>query len=564
MRGSVLLIAYGLLFSLGGFSAYSCTSPVKHAPNDLYAAEPDRMKIAASWNEDEPATLPEPSAKAPAARPSTDEQEEQRAIEWIPDERDDETASLFSSAGDLKDFDIPVVFNDAVEHYIIYFSVQKRKVFMRWLERSRRYAPMIRDILEKHGLPEDLVYLAMIESGLNPKANSPMKASGPWQFISETGQRYGLTVNHWIDERKDMEQSTVAAARYLKDLFDQFGCWYLAAAGYNAGEKRIEKAIKKHDTKDFWELRRYNALPKETREYIPKLIAAAILAKDPEKFGLPVSDYPLPVEFIAVKIPGGTPLSVIAQSASTDIATVRMLNPHILTGVTPPDRAYYRVKLPAAVNETTFRERLSTKLAAGKRVLRAVSYQVRKRDTLPKILKKFKITADDLRLVNHADRKLIVKRGSVVYIPRFRRSGPQSIMVASKTDRARNQAIRTIARAKMSKRRYHTVQNGETLSDISRKYSIDVVTLKQINGLKGTRIYPNTKLRLVSYQERTKQGPTRYHVVRKGETLSIIAQKYGVSVSRLKKANKLRSTRIRPGMRIRVARDSTNSVQSLA
>lgn len=149
--------------------------------------------------------------------------------------------------------DIPLVLNDAVNLYIKYFTGTGRKVFARWLERAKRYVPPIRAILKKNGLPEDLVYLAMIESGFNMKAHSAAKARGPWQFIHETGERYGLKVDFWVDERCDLEKSTVAAGRYLKELFDRFGGWYLAAAGYNAGEHRVERAIEKHDTKDFWE-----------------------------------------------------------------------------------------------------------------------------------------------------------------------------------------------------------------------------------------------------------------------------------------------------------------------
>jgi membrane-bound lytic murein transglycosylase D len=275
-----------------------------------------------------------------------------------PGEADDDSVATLLTPEDIRQFDIPVVFNDAVQYFVKYFTTEKRKVFANWLKRSRRYVPMIKDILRDHGLPEDLAYVAMIESGFNPKAYSSAKACGPWQFIYETGGRYGLHVDHWVDERRDPEKSTVAAALYLKDLFDQFGCWYLAAAGYNAGEKRIERAIERHQTDDFWELSKYNTLPRETREYIPRLLAAAIIAKDPEKFGLGGIEYERPAKFVKEKVPGGTSLCVLAKAASTDMAMVRNLNPEILTGITPPGVEEYAIKLPQSIDRLKFRREL--------------------------------------------------------------------------------------------------------------------------------------------------------------------------------------------------------------
>ena len=252
------------------------------------------------------------------------------------DDGEEEELSALLTAEYLERFDIPVVFNDAVQYFVRYFTTEKRKIFVNWLKRSRRYVPMIKEILRDQGLPEDLIYLAMIESGFNPKAYSAMKACGPWQFIYETGGRYGLRVNHWVDERRDPEKSTIAAALYLKDLFNQFGNWYLAAAGFNAGEKRIERAVEKHETSDFWELSRYNTLPKETREYIPRLLAAAIIAKDPERFGFTNINYDQPIKSVTERVPASTPLALVAKVASTDVFAVRALNPELLTGITPP------------------------------------------------------------------------------------------------------------------------------------------------------------------------------------------------------------------------------------
>lgn len=324
---------------------------------------------------------------------------------------------LFSKSTNLStEIGIPLVFNEAVDRYINYFSITKRDLFKRWLKRKSLYEPLIKEILKEHGLPEDLVYLAMIESGFNLQAYSPMKAAGPWQFIPETGRRYGLTVNHWVDERRDIEKSTVAAARYLDELFNQFDCWYLAAAAYNTGENRIDRLIKRHDTKDFWELRSYNTLPHETREYVPQLIAAAIIAKNPEKYGLGDYESVAPLEFVGEEVPGGVPLTAVAEAASTDLHSVIALNPQLRRGITPPGEEC-RIKLPPGTDSDTFQNSLTSILEKGKRVMGVVRHMIGKRDNVAKITQRYGISKEDLVLVN--GKRLKWKKGELVYIPQF-------------------------------------------------------------------------------------------------------------------------------------------------
>lgn len=311
---------------------------------------------------------------------------------------------------------IPLVFNDAVDRYIHYFSTTKRDLFKRWLKRKSIYEPMIKQILKEHGLPEDLVYLAMIESGFNLQAYSPMKAAGPWQFIPETGRRYGLTVDHWIDERRDIEKSTIAAARYLNELFDQFDCWYLAAAAYNTGENRIDRLIRRHDTKDFWELRSYSTLPRETREYVPQLIAAAIISKNPEKYGLGDFESVTPLEYVGEEVPGGVPLTAVAEAAKTDLPSVMTLNPQLRRGITPPGKEC-TIKLPAGTDSDTFQNSLTSILEKGKRVVGVVRHMIKGRDNVSKITKRYGVSQDDLLLVNGS--RLKWKKGELVYIPQF-------------------------------------------------------------------------------------------------------------------------------------------------
>ena len=483
-------------------------------------------------------------------------------------EDDDDISSLIDRDY-YKDFDIPIVFNDAVKYFIQYFTTEKRKTFGNWLKRSRYYIPIMKEILKEQGLPEDLVYMAMIESGFNPKAYSSAKASGPWQFIYETGGRYGLNVNYWIDERRDPEKSTVAATKYLTDLFNQFGCWYLAAAGYNSGEKRIERAMEKHNTNDFWEIVKYNTLPRETREYIPRLIAAAIIAKDPEKFGFGSISYDQPVRFATVKVPPGSTLTAIAKSAFLDISTLRSINPEILRGITPPDVNDYEVKLPLTVDRNEFNRNLEVALSSDRKITGYSTYKVKKGDTLARILKKFKMSYEDIQLVNYTEGDMKIKPGMVVSIPMFN-GQPVKELIAQKSERPSKQTEKQVTAQKHVKiatqtsiekpekqenfeaKNYHVVKKGETLSSISTRYGVNISSLRASNKLKNDKVYPDMKLKLVSYSHKKEKTSVKIHVVKKGETLSSISTKYGIDISNLRATNNLKNDKVYPRMKLNI------------
>jgi hypothetical protein len=191
----------------------------------------------------------------------------------------------FAAGGSKINFDVPIQLNKQVEAYLDYFSTKRKGVIQRQLNRSTRYLPMIKRIFREYGLPDDLAYLAMIESGFNPRACSPAGAKGMWQFIKGTGRRYGLIINRHVDQRFDPEKSTRAAARYLRDLYEQFGSWYLAAASYNCGERRVERELRKSSYRNFWQLSANHCLPNETKNYVPQMIAATIIAKNPSRYG---------------------------------------------------------------------------------------------------------------------------------------------------------------------------------------------------------------------------------------------------------------------------------------
>lgn len=503
---------------------------------------------------------------------------------------DDDITTLLTTNYD-QNFDIPIVFNDAVKYYIKWFSEDKKKVFANWLKRSRLYVPVITEILREKGMPEDLVYLAMIESGFNPKAYSRAKASGPWQFIYSTGERYGLEVDYWVDERRDPEKSTVAAAKYLKDLFDQFGCWYLAAASYNAGEGRIGRLVQRHNTTDFWELYKYNTLPRETRNYIPQLIAAAIIAKDPEKFGFGSITYDPPVRLAEVSVPPATPITAIARASSVNVDVIRTCNPEILRGITPPGTNDYVVNLPSDVDRQAFNERLKTELEGIPTVRGITTYKVRKRDSMARILRKFKVSERDLVLVNSGDNDLRIKRGMVIAIPRFSGNSTNRTVLAkaaaqdppsakrSKTVRKddddgrpakvasrkivpeRDEPVHAVKKvSKRTVRTFHVVKRGETLSEISDRYGIDEASLRSVNKLKGNRVYPNMKIRLASHVTTAKavapakSKKVRYHTVKRGETLTSISEKYGIDIDDLKSANKLKGNKINSRAKLKIVK----------
>jgi membrane-bound lytic murein transglycosylase D len=240
-------------------------------------------------------------------------------------------------------FDIPVAYNPRVKYWVGYFQTSGRSWYIKWLERSPRYLPILQKTLARHGLPRDLAYMAMIESGFSSQASSAAKAVGPWQFIRETGERYGLKVAWWIDERRDMQKSTDAASKYLKKLYGMFHNWYLVAASYNTGENRIKHQIARHGTKNFWQMAN---LDSETRDYVPKLIAALLIAKSPEMYGFHNIKYNLPLEFEHFRAPGGTRLDELSQAIGVNIKVMRDLNPELTRDYIPNYISGHMIRIP--------------------------------------------------------------------------------------------------------------------------------------------------------------------------------------------------------------------------
>lgn len=242
--------------------------------------------------------------------------------------------------------DVPVAKNKQVKAYLVYFSTERKNTIRNYLARSTRYLPMIREVFQEYGLPEDLAYLAMIESGFNPHAYSHAHACGMWQFIQGTGRRYGLAINSYVDERRDPVKSTHAAAKYLLDLYKQFGSWYLAAASYNCGENRVQRELDGSNHKNFWDLSSNQRLPNETQNYVPQMIAATIIAKNPERFGFKNVPYQPRLQYDVVKVDEPTSLEAAAIACQVPAEEIALLNPELRKGVTPPGQTHYVLKVP--------------------------------------------------------------------------------------------------------------------------------------------------------------------------------------------------------------------------
>jgi membrane-bound lytic murein transglycosylase D len=243
-------------------------------------------------------------------------------------------------------FDLPLTYNQRVSYWIAYFQTKGKSWFGEWLEKSTRYLPMIQKELRSVGLPQDLVYMVMIESGFEANAKSHADAVGPWQFISSTGTRYGLHVNYWLDERRDMKKSTLAAIHYLSDLYKEFGSWYLVAASYNMGETGLRRQINKFSTRDFWVLSQKGALPSETVDYVPKILAAMMIAKSPGVYGFDRLSKLDPVDYDVVQAPGGLDLNSLADHLGVTHKALRDLNAELVTGYIPPQIEKHLIRVP--------------------------------------------------------------------------------------------------------------------------------------------------------------------------------------------------------------------------
>lgn len=302
----------------------------------------------------------------------------------------------------------------AIEKNISFFAVRLKERFSIWLERSAKYAEIMKEVLREKELPEELVFLPIVESGFNLNAYSRASAVGPWQFIAATGKRYGLVIDWWRDERKDPVKSTQAAAGYLKDLYKMFGSWKLALAAYNAGEGRIAKALKRSGAEDYWALLGTKQIRNETKEYVPRYIAATMIANTPENYGFLDLDYHKPFAYDEVTLDHPADIDVIASCAGTTPSIIRELNPELRRWSTPANVSQYTIRIPAGSKETFVS---SLAMVPEDERFTIDTYKVRKGDTLKAIAKKAGLPANAVLAMNSLNSQVEIKSGQLLRLP---------------------------------------------------------------------------------------------------------------------------------------------------
>ena len=382
-----------------------------------------------------------------------------------------ETRAQATAAVAAEHPDLPVELNEPVLSCIDLYQGRLRDWFEGALSRGQKYLPHIREVFEEEGIPKDLAYVALVESAFKPTAYSRAKARGVWQFIGATGRRYGLQQDWWVDERSDPEKATRAAARYLKELHELFGDWNLALAGYNAGEMKVLRGLQRYHVKDFWELRQTRGLRPETKNYVPLIHAAVVLAKSPERYGFTITPEAAP-QFERVAIEGAYDLRAIAECAGEPVEDIRALNPELRRLATPADRAF-ALRVPSGrarqVSECV------VNLPPEKRV-NFRTHVVRRGQTLASVARANGVRVRDVAEANGLSLNKRLRPGTELIIP-----FPAGARVVS----ARHERPADTPEARRVR---HRVRPGDTLASIATQYGTTVHDLQSWNRLRGTRI----------------------------------------------------------------------------
>ena len=388
--------------------------------------------------------------------------------------------------------------NADVYRYIDFFTGAGRSQFERWLKRSGRYMELFREVLHKEGLPSDLVHLVFVESGFNINARSVSHAVGPWQLLRGTARMFGLNVNKWVDERKDPEKSSVAAARYLKHLYSVFGDWPLALASYNAGEGTVLRAIRTQGTTNYWDLK----LPRQTEDYVPQFMAVLAIAHDPKKYGfdsVPLDD---PMEFDQIAFKGAVSLRSVAKLTGCSYEELKQLNPAVLTAHAAGTTGVTTLRVPPGKGEE-----LMQKLQGGATPPVAnltLEHKVQHGETIRSIAAQYSVSARRLALANGVGRRHPLRAGTVLTVPASLTSPGPAILDA--TDPRASTAyvpardlkplVQINGRSTADGRSKWTVRRGQTLFIIAESTHVAVGDLKRWNGLKTNALKPGQRLRI--------------------------------------------------------------------
>jgi membrane-bound lytic murein transglycosylase D len=434
-------------------------------------------------------------------------------------------------------YDVPIEWNEKVENSLVYLQTVARDAFATYLERSGRYMHIVEKILEEYELPHDLAYLPLIESGYNPHAYSYARAVGMWQFISATGRTYGLHHNWWYDQRRDFEKSTRAAAKHLKDLYNEFGSWKLALAAYNGGAGRVRREIRKKKTDDFWKLR----LHKQTMNYVPLFMAATIIAKQPDKYGFNPR-YETPLEFEEVSSSKCISFKNIAARTGISVSELELLNPELRRGVTPPDIKEYSLRVPKGYASKFL---ASYDDIPSEQNTNWVKHRIRRGETVSSIARRYGVSIASIVQANNLGRRKKIYAGRTLMIPI-----PPGKTYASSSGRKSSSGNR-IQRSTNGR---YLVRYGDTLWDIAMAHGVTVSALKSANRLSSNRIYAGRELVIPDGSQSSVAGKDIFvkYKVRRGDNLWKIAKDHGTTVGTIKRANGLVSNQIYPGMALMV------------
>ncbi len=481
--------------------------------------------------------------------------------------------------------DIQLQMNTDVVRWVQFFTGAGRSTFERWMKRSGRYMDLFRNVLQREGLPPDLVHLVFVESGFNLEARSYASAVGPWQFLRGTAQLFGLNVNQWQDERKDPEKSTVAAARYLKHLYGIFNDWPLALSAYNAGEGTILRAIKSQGTANYWDLR----LPRQTEEYVPKFMAALAISRDPARYGFSEVDFEAPIEFDEITLTGAVDLRTLAKLADCSVEDLKRLNPAFTGTTARANSGVVAVRVPEGKSEL-----IQQRLASGApmpAVNLTVRHRARRGETINSIANEYSVSAAELARVNRITRKHPLRRGMMLTVPTTMRAPAPQVVDPLSDPRASTAYVPTRSirppavirgNSDANGRTTYYVKRGENLASIAAANGVSVDDLRRWNGLTGDvragqllqiregeaaleEVAPQDSAQIAALQPPSPAKKatvakakgkahvaTSTHTVRRGETLEQIARRHGVTVKELMRANGMRTTRVQAGTRIKL------------